>query len=197
MGRFSGARADPGATIVYSLSAEADALSDCPKQKGLQMQAFLERLKGFEPSTFCMASRTCASRPAPNNAANKPFSAPARARRNTRDSPGNHGGYWTQTGPSLVVLGLSGVAKRRPSRLGIGCWDGSRTRRQPSYRDRAEVLLDVEAASDEVESAAASLVLAGSCVKRSSPASPRSKVSRAWEGSPRCPAVVAPSRSIT
>jgi hypothetical protein len=66
-----------------------------------------------------------------------------------------------------------------------------------SYRDRADVLLDVESASDDVESAAASLVLAGSGVKRSSPASPRWKVSRAWEGSPRCPAVVAPSRSIT
>ena len=66
-----------------------------------------------------------------------------------------------------------------------------------SYRDRAGVLLDVESASDEVESAAASLVSVGSSMKRSSPASARSKVSRAWEGSPRCPAVVAPSRSIT
>jgi hypothetical protein len=80
----------------------------------------------------------------------------------------------------------------------IGCGHGSRTRRQSfPYRDRAGVLLDVESASDEVESAAAWLVLAGSCMKRSSPASARSKVSRAWEGSPRCPAVVAPSRSIT
>jgi hypothetical protein len=35
--------AAPGATIVYSLSAEADALSDCPKQNGLQMQAFPRR----------------------------------------------------------------------------------------------------------------------------------------------------------
>jgi hypothetical protein len=82
------------------------------------MQAFQERLMGFEPTTFCMASRTHASRPAPNNAANKPFSASARARRSARHSPGNHGGFRTQTGPSLVVPKALGVAKpahkRRP-----------------------------------------------------------------------------------
>jgi hypothetical protein len=30
---------------------------DSGQEKGLQMQAFSKRLKGFEPSTFCMASR--------------------------------------------------------------------------------------------------------------------------------------------
>jgi hypothetical protein len=84
-----------------SVRREADAQADCAREKGLQMHAFAKRLKGFEPSTFCMASSTCASRLAPNNAANKPFCAPARARRNNRDSPGNHGGYRTQTGPRL------------------------------------------------------------------------------------------------
>jgi hypothetical protein len=39
--------AAPGATIVYSLSAEADVLSDCLKQKGLQMQAFSEAAEGI------------------------------------------------------------------------------------------------------------------------------------------------------
>jgi hypothetical protein len=80
--------------------------------------AYRNGLKGFEPSTFCMASSTRTSRPAPNNAANKPFSAPARARRSAWHSPGNHGGFRTQTGPSLVVPKALGVAKsahrRRP-----------------------------------------------------------------------------------
>jgi hypothetical protein len=44
-------------TIVQSLSGDADALLDCYNKKGLQMQPFSKRLKGFEPSTFCMASR--------------------------------------------------------------------------------------------------------------------------------------------
>ena len=44
---FSGARAAPDATIVYSLSAEADALSDCPKQNGLHLQAFHEAAEGI------------------------------------------------------------------------------------------------------------------------------------------------------
>ena len=55
-GLLLGRTGSSGATIVYSLSAEADALSDCPKQKGLQIQAFPELAEGFEPSTFCMAS---------------------------------------------------------------------------------------------------------------------------------------------
>jgi hypothetical protein len=32
-------------------------LSDRRDQKDLQTQAFLKRLMGFEPTTFCMASR--------------------------------------------------------------------------------------------------------------------------------------------
>jgi hypothetical protein len=36
---------------------DADAPADCGHEKDLQMQAFWKRLKGFEPSTFCMASR--------------------------------------------------------------------------------------------------------------------------------------------
>jgi hypothetical protein len=39
--------AAPGATIVYSLSAKADALSDCPKQKDLQMQPFSKAAEGI------------------------------------------------------------------------------------------------------------------------------------------------------
>jgi hypothetical protein len=72
-------------------------------RKTCKYRSFRERLMGFEPTTFCMASSTCASHPAPNHAANKPLFAPAWARRNPRHSPGNHGGFRTQTGPSLLV----------------------------------------------------------------------------------------------
>jgi hypothetical protein len=48
-------------TIVQSLSGDADALLDCYNKKGLQMQPFSKRLKGFEPSTFCMAISSSAS----------------------------------------------------------------------------------------------------------------------------------------
>ena len=44
-------------TIVQSLSGDADALLDCYNEKVLHIYPFRERLKGFEPSTFCMASR--------------------------------------------------------------------------------------------------------------------------------------------
>jgi hypothetical protein len=39
------------------MPGDANAPADCANEKGLQMQAFSKRLKGFEPSTFCMASR--------------------------------------------------------------------------------------------------------------------------------------------
>ena len=45
-------------TIVQSLSGDADALLDCYTKKSCKCRPFLKRLKGFEPSTFCMASRT-------------------------------------------------------------------------------------------------------------------------------------------
>jgi len=47
----------PGAHWV---PGDASAPADCVHEKDLQMQAFspsLKRLKEFEPSTFCMASR--------------------------------------------------------------------------------------------------------------------------------------------
>ena len=44
--------------------ARVDAPADCLNEKDLQMEAFSKRLKGFEPSTFCMASsRSAAPRP--------------------------------------------------------------------------------------------------------------------------------------
>ena len=46
---------DTGAS-VRSLSDDADAPPDCASEKDLQCRPSRERLKGFEPSTFCMAS---------------------------------------------------------------------------------------------------------------------------------------------
>ncbi len=43
----------------YPLGARRrNAPADCVNERGLQCRPFEERLKGFEPSTFCMASRT-------------------------------------------------------------------------------------------------------------------------------------------
>jgi hypothetical protein len=39
------------------MPGDANAPADCAHEKDLQMQVFSKRLKGFEPSTFCMASR--------------------------------------------------------------------------------------------------------------------------------------------
>ena len=40
-----------------SLAGDADALSDWLSKKAGDLQAFPKRLMGFEPTTFCMASR--------------------------------------------------------------------------------------------------------------------------------------------
>jgi hypothetical protein len=37
---------------------DADAPADCEQRKTCKYGPFRKRLKGFEPSTFCMASRT-------------------------------------------------------------------------------------------------------------------------------------------
>ena len=58
----------PRDTIAYSLSAEADALSDSPSKKGLQVQAFSKRLMGFEPTTFCMGKQLLPLASHPENA---------------------------------------------------------------------------------------------------------------------------------
>jgi hypothetical protein len=49
-------RAEPGVGPQW-VHADADALAGWPNEKDLQTQAIRERLMGFEPTTFCMASR--------------------------------------------------------------------------------------------------------------------------------------------
>jgi hypothetical protein len=42
-----------------SVRRHANAPADCTHEKTFKRRPFRERLKGFEPSTFCMASRPC------------------------------------------------------------------------------------------------------------------------------------------
>ena len=58
-----------------SVRYDAEAPADCQHEKDLQTQGFSKRLKGFEPSTFCMASRTCSSDAMRKVAANRLFSS--------------------------------------------------------------------------------------------------------------------------
>jgi hypothetical protein len=54
---------------------------------------------GFEPTTFCMASRTCAASPARKIPANRRFRLRERQAPIPRLYPGDHGNFRTQTGP--------------------------------------------------------------------------------------------------
>jgi hypothetical protein len=60
---FRGAAAAGRAAGAQWVPGDANAPADCTYEKDLQTQVFRERLKGFEPSTFCMASRTCGADP--------------------------------------------------------------------------------------------------------------------------------------
>jgi hypothetical protein len=51
----TGTSSPAGAHWVHG---EADALAGLRIEKDLQIAAFLKRLMGFEPTTFCMASST-------------------------------------------------------------------------------------------------------------------------------------------
>ena len=91
------------------------------------------------------------------------------------------------------VAGLAPVEWQRRQSM----TPSSPCRKRFGYCDWAEVLVDVRAASEGVGSVTGLSVSAGWSMKRNSSATLRSKASRAREGSPRYPAVVAPSRSIT
>jgi hypothetical protein len=74
---FAAHKQEPGNAVSFGagcpmVPGDADAAADCANEKGLQMQASLKLVKGFEPSTFCMATRTsvsCSARISPANAA--------------------------------------------------------------------------------------------------------------------------------
>jgi hypothetical protein len=68
---------------------------------------------GFEPTTFCMASRTCAAWPAREIPANRRFRLRAGQPPTPRLYPGDHGGFRTQTGPGSVATGPPGFSRVR------------------------------------------------------------------------------------
>jgi hypothetical protein len=57
------------------MPGDANAPADCAHEKDPQMQAFSKRLKGFEPSTFCMASSRSAQENHGEMPANRRISA--------------------------------------------------------------------------------------------------------------------------
>jgi hypothetical protein len=90
--------------------------------KTCKCRSFRERLKGFEPSTFCMASRIRAASPVQKHPANKPFSR----RSDTPRSPAVTAklrGFPHETGPTLcrrrctfAVLEVRGAAQQHSGR---------------------------------------------------------------------------------
>src|SRR5215216_698480 len=68
-------------------------------RKGVQMQAFQERLMGFEASTFCMASSCWGSVVEPLYLCESSTSHRGSSKAIPRLSPASHGSLWTECGP--------------------------------------------------------------------------------------------------
>jgi hypothetical protein len=94
----------PGANWV---PGDANAPADCAHKKGLQGRPFWKRLKGFEPSTFCMASRTCVSCSAQISPANGMVLVCRWRDPIPRLSPRVHGDLGTQWAPAGSPNGRS------------------------------------------------------------------------------------------
>jgi hypothetical protein len=75
---------------------------------------FSKRLMGFEPTTFCMASRTRGAADRPEIPAKSPVSMPRAAAEDVRLSPRDHGGLRTESG--LSGRGGSGPRRRATAR---------------------------------------------------------------------------------
>jgi hypothetical protein len=89
--------------------------SPASTKKTYKCRPFQERLKGFEPSTFCMASRTCGSDSTRTCLQTGGFWAAA-AHEASRHSPGNHGGLGSEWVVELAQ-GLGSAAAPRPDML--------------------------------------------------------------------------------
>jgi hypothetical protein len=106
---------------AHWVHGDADALAGWRVEKDLRIAAFLKRLMGFEPTTFCMASRTCSTGFPRFIPANRQFlghwTLAAIARYSTRD----HGGLCTECVP--------GGWARPQTRPADGAEPGCRSRR--------------------------------------------------------------------
>jgi hypothetical protein len=83
-------------------------------KKACKSSPFSKRLKGFEPSTFCMASRTCVSRSAPKFPANARVLGYGCRRAIPRLSTRVHGVLGTQRAPELAWPPLLASRPRPP-----------------------------------------------------------------------------------
>jgi hypothetical protein len=104
-------------------------------RKDLQIQAFLKRLKGFEPSTFCMASRAHGSRSLRISLQTRGVLGPSLG----RDSPGftaKSRRLGTQWAPRRLASGcpglLGGDVPVRPARVQTRSYSVSRTSTSPA-----------------------------------------------------------------
>jgi hypothetical protein len=119
----------PGAS-PESVRPDADAQADCARQKACKRRPFGKRLMGFEPTTFCMASRARGDAIALISPQIGYFDAD-RARGRPRLSPRDHGG---------LLRGRSLSRDAGPSRLSA-CpvavvWVTAGVRPGPAVRDR-------------------------------------------------------------
>ena len=71
-------------------------------KKTCKRRPFRKRLKGFEPSTFCMASSSSDSVHALNVPANRPVSGLRAGVTDVQLSVRNHGSFRTETGLTLI-----------------------------------------------------------------------------------------------
>jgi hypothetical protein len=94
-----------------SVRHDANAPADCSNEKDLQCGPFVKRLKGFEPSTFCMASRTRGDADGPDVPANPRIFLRRANRDDPRISPRDHGGLRTESGLSGVPGGSTAAAE--------------------------------------------------------------------------------------
>ena len=98
--RCNGRGLDNESTITAGNSPRA-CLERLPRnrEKPRKARPLRERLKGFEPSTFCMASRTYGSGSAPKSPANRRVLSQECRSAIPRLSPRNHAGLGTERAP--------------------------------------------------------------------------------------------------
>jgi hypothetical protein len=80
-------------------------------KKTCKRRPFLKRLKGFEPSTFCMASRTCVSLFGADIPCKRAVLVCVRHPAIPRLLPGDHAGLGTQGAPELACRVSSGLVE--------------------------------------------------------------------------------------
>jgi hypothetical protein len=97
--------------LVGAATVRASRGSSRKREKPRKSRLFRERLKGFEPSTFCMASRACGPDSGRISLQTARFPSPMR-REGFPALPGDHGCLGTEWVPDLGLV----AATREPRR---------------------------------------------------------------------------------